>query len=289
VSRHEVKALVAEGALVPALRGVYIPTPLAVDIAARAAAVALALPPGAAICRRTAAWLHGVDARLPGEHTQPPPLECLVPLGTTPPRRPGIAAYSSALHADDVSMISGVPATSPSRTAIDLARSSPRFIGLSTLDAFAHAEMISVPQIVAALDRLRGERFVAKARTLIELCEPKTESAGESWLRLRLVDAGLPRPKVQVSLRRDDGSEQFRLDSGYEEHLVAAEFDGLAFHGMTQAQQAADVRRRETILRSYGWTALGFTTENVLAARPAAEVVVAELIGWSRPLRRRTW
>jgi len=289
VARREVQHLVEDGTLVPALRGVYLPKQLAGDIEARAAAVALTLPSGAAICRRTAAWLHGVDARLPGEHTQPPPLECLVPRGATPPRRPGVAAYSSALGPDDISMISGVPATTPSRTALDIARWSPRFIGLSTLDAYAHAGLVSVPEIAAAAERLPGERFVAKARNLIELCEPKTESAGESWLRLRLIDCGLPRPTVQVSLRREDGVEQFRLDSGYEEYFVAAEYDGLEFHGMTQAQQAADVRRRDEVLRSFGWTVLGFTAENVLAARPAAEVVVAELIGWSQPLRRRTW
>jgi hypothetical protein len=289
ISRQYVTELVGDLALTPVLRGVYLPTHLLQDVTARAAAVALILPPGAAVCRRTAAWLHGIDARAPGAHTQPPPLECLVPRGRVPVRRPGVASFASDLPSADICMIEGVPTTTPDRTALDLARWGGRSMGLATLDAFAHAGLVDLGNLSDRVDALSGRRHVAQARRLVELCEPKTESFGESWMRLRLIDAGLPRPTVQVSLCDRGGVEIYRLDSGYVEHRVAAEYDGEQFHGRSVDQRRADERRRAAVLARFGWTAIGFTSENVLAARPPVELTVAEMIGWTQPLHRRLW
>jgi very-short-patch-repair endonuclease len=289
ISRQRVTELVAELALTPVLRGVYLPTNLLRDVSARAAAVALVLPPGAAVCRRTAAWLHGVDARAPGAHTQPPPLECLVPRGRVPLRRPGVASFASDLPSGEICMVDGVPTTTPDRTALDLARWGERFTGLATLDAFAHAGLIDLGSLRERVTALSGQRHVAQARQLVELCEPKTESFGESWMRLRMIDAGLPRPTVQVSLRDRKGVEIYRLDTGYEEHRVAAEYDGEQFHGRSVGQRRADEGRRAAVLARFGWTVIGFTSENVLAGRPPVELTVAEMISWTQPLRRRLW
>jgi len=289
VTSRQLDELVISGAVVQVLRGVYLPTALLQDVAARAAAVSLVLPLGAAICRRTAAWLHGIDARKPGTHRDLPPLECLVPRRTTPVRRPGLVSFASTLPPEDISTIEGIPTTTPLRTALDLARWAPRYLGLSALDAYAHAGLVDPQGLDRMLDRIPGQRYVAQARELVRLCEPRTESHGESWMRLRLVDAGLPRPTVQISLRDATGAEVFRLDSGFEEYKIAAEYDGEEFHLRTAEQQEADLRRREAIHRLFGWTAFGFTTTNVLAARPPVEQVVGEAIGWTQALRRRAW
>lgn len=289
ISRRHLKALVNRGDVVQVLFGVYLPSTLIGSTAARAAAVGLVLPAGAAVCRQTAAWLHGVDARPPGAHLEPPQLECLVPRSSTPIRRPGIASFASSLPPDDVCLVDGVPTTTPLRTALDLARWTPRHMGLATLDAFAHAGLVDPCEIGQRVNSIIGQRYAARARELAELCEPATESAGESWLRLRLIDAGLPRPAVQVSLRSPNGKESFRLDTGFEAVRVAAEYDGEEYHCRTPDQARADESRRREILATFGWTVVGFTSANVLAARPAAEQVIAEMVGWTRPLRRRQW
>ena len=289
ISRRRLDELIKCGDVVPVLFGVYLPSPLVTSIAARAAAVGLVLPKGAAVCRQTASWLHGIDARPPGAHLEPPPLECLVPLHSTPIRRPGIASFASSLPPDDTCLVEGIPTTTPLRTALDLARWSPRHMGLATLDAFAHSGLLHPRDVDQRLDSIVGQRFTARARELVQLCEPATESAGESWLRLRLIDGGLPRPTVQVSLRSPDGKERYRLDTGFVELKVAAEYDGEEFHCRTPNQARADESRRREILAAFGWTSVGFTSANVLAARPAAERVIAELIGWPHPLRRRLW
>jgi very-short-patch-repair endonuclease len=162
-------------------------------------------------------------------------------------------------------------------------------MGLASLDAFAHAGLVDPCEVGRRLNSIYGQRYVARARELVQLCEPGTESAGESWLRLRLVDGGLPPPTVQISLRSHDGRERFRLDTGYEELRVAAEYDGEEYHCRTPQQARADEARRAQIYATFGWTVIGFTSANVLTAHPAAERVVAEMIGWTSPLRRRQW
>jgi hypothetical protein len=270
------------------LREVYLASWLEQDPLARAAAVGLVLPAGAAVCRETAAWLHGVDVRAPGRHRSAPLLEVIVPRPAEPLSRPGVRGYSGALDEDDIVVVHGVPTTTPVRTAVDLLRWAPPFIGLAAVDAMAHAALLTPDAVVDGLGRLGGHRFVAKARRLASFCEPATESAGESWMRLRVLDAGLPRPAVQIPVMAG-GREVYRLDCGYPELRVGFEYDGAPWHGQSHEQVLADERRRQDLLTHFGWTVVGATSENVLAARPAVELVVAELIGWGRPLARRGW
>lgn len=288
VSRRVLPWAVAESDLVRPFRGVYLPAELTADPVARARAVALALPAGAVLGHRTAAWLHGIDARGPGEHLQPLPLECVVPVGTTPPRRPGLSARTATLCADDVTVVEGVPVTSARRTALDLARHLPPHMALGVLDAMAHAGVVDPADLLLACERWRGERGVAKARRMVTLCEPATESFGESWLRLRAVDAGFPRPRPQIAIRDEDGRAVYRLDLGWEEQRIGAEYDGEEFHSSTEDREH-DVRRRDDLARRFGWTVVGVGRGDVLGKRLDLELGLGQLLGMAPTITRRAW
>ena len=85
-----------------------------------------------------------------------------------------------------------------------------------------------------------GSGACVQLRWLVSIADGRAESAGESALRLRWYDAGLPRPQLQISVFRN-GVEIFRLDLGLEELLFAAEYDGVDFH---TSARAARTRRR---------------------------------------------
>lgn len=286
---RDIASLVHSGRLVRPSKGLYLPAHLADDIDARAAAVGLVLPAGAALARESAAWFMGIDARPPGRWQDAPLLECLVPNGAVRIRRPGVSAYISDLPTDDIVDVNGVPCTSPTRTALDLARFRPRFVGLGVVDAFTHSGLTSVAELERATLALKGHRFIRRAREVIELCEPRTESPGESWTRLRVVEAGLPRPQVQISLRDENGVEVYRLDMGMEKERVAIEYDGVAHHLRTPAQSAHDDARRADIKARFGWDCVAATAEDVLGSRPTLEGAVMELLGVSIEFRRRVW
>ncbi|WP_152188064.1 type IV toxin-antitoxin system AbiEi family antitoxin domain-containing protein [Georgenia satyanarayanai] len=289
VSERELRALCEAGALERPSRGLYVPAHLADDPAARAAAIALVLPRGAALARESAAWLMGIDVRPPGRWERPPLLECLVPLGGVRPHRADLSAYISDLPEDDVVRIDGVACTSPTRTALDLARYRPRYIGLGAVDALTHAGLVSVHELEEAVRPLRGRRFVRRAREVIELCDPRAESMGESWGRLRVVEAGLPRPEVQISLRDESGREVFRLDMGIVEEQIGIEYDGVAHHLRTPAQREHDDARRTAIRDRFGWRVVVTTKEDVLGTRPVLESTLMEMLGLSIEFRRRLW
>ncbi len=126
-----------------------------------------------------------------------------------------------------------------------------------------------------------------QARYLAAVVEPLTESFGESWLRLRLVDAGLPRPQAQIQVP-DASPGGYRLDLGWPDRRVAVEYDGEEFHSSGQ-RRLRDERRRDDLLRRYGWTVLGVGKGEVLGRSAALEQTVAGLLGVPLTSSVRRW
>jgi uncharacterized protein DUF559 len=94
---------------------------------------------------------------------------------------------------------------------------------------------------------------VVKLRGLVLLADPRSESAGESRVRLRIHDEGLPLPVPQHWVL-DHGVPRYRLDLAYPKHRIAVEYDG-EWHDATADQRRADLERR-TWLRKHGWTVI---------------------------------
>jgi hypothetical protein len=288
LSRRHLDRLVASGRLRRPLRGVLVDALVPDSLELRAACLALVVPPGAAVCRRTAAWLWGIDARAPGEHRSTPEVECVVPAGLAAPiRRAGVRSYEAWLPADDVCLVDGVLCTTPTRTAIDLARFLPRFMGLGAIDAMAHAGLVDPAVLAERVEAWKGERFVDRARQLIALCEPRTESFGESWLRLRVVDAGFPVPEAQICLP-DAVRPRYRLDLGYPDRCVGLEYDGEEYHSELEHRRHDEARRLDCRL-SFGWNVVGFVKGHVLGPSLQLEYAVGELLSMTPRITRRAW
>ncbi|UZN05064.1 type IV toxin-antitoxin system AbiEi family antitoxin [Cellulomonas sp. S1-8] len=282
--------LVVSGEYVQLFRSVLVRRTALDDPDARAAAILRVLPPGGAVCRDTAAWLHGVDVRAPGLHLRPPSLQCVVPHGTARVRRPGQRCWIADLPDADIGFVRGVPTTTPARTSLDLARYAPRYLALAALDAYTHQGDVDLTALARRAHAMHGARNIARARLVLELCDPAAESAGESWLRLRLFEAGLPRPEAQISIRDDRGREVYRLDMGFRDARVGVEYDGETFHRATIQQRMADERRRDDLERRFGWTVIGVHREDVLGRGNALERAVGDLIGFEGiVMARQEW
>ncbi len=290
ISKHQLAAMQASGEVVQPFRGVYLAAGVSDDPLARARALACVLPPGAAACRETAAWIHGTDARPPGQHREPVRLECLVPVGMARRRHHGLRCFESTLSSSDVAIVNGVPTTTPLRTALDLARYSPAYMALGCVDDLAHRGLVQIDALAHLARRLPGQRGIARARQVIEWADARTESFGESWLRLRLLQAGLPRPDVQIEITDVSGRVVFRLDSGYPEARVGIEYDGDQFHYATTAQRQHDEARRSLLKSRFGWDVVGAHRGDVLGMSPQLERAVAEMVAFEGVLfGRQHW
>jgi very-short-patch-repair endonuclease len=287
ISADVLRRLLLRGDVRRVLRGVYVDATTPDDLTTRAAAAALVVTPGAALARRTAAWIFGVDARAMGAHLVVPPVDVVVPEGGAAARRTGCSGYSAKLGTTDVIEVAGLPVTSPLRTTLDLLRVLERPDALAAADTMLHAGLVTRDELYDGLDRFRGFRGITQARELTELTEPATESAMESRTRLRVIDAGLPRPEVQINVYDVIGQLIARLDMGYLRRRKGIEFDGDEHHS-SRADQAHDRRRRDR-LEASGWDVLVVTREQVLGRSNVFELAVGELLGMAPRLRRRVW
>jgi hypothetical protein len=288
VSRSDLHRLLRQECVASVFRGLYQVGAGPVDLASRASVVEALLPPGAAVARRTAAWLFGVDPRSPGERDAPMDVECVVPRGRVPLRRPSLRCYQADVAAADVVRVGGVTCTGPARTSSDLLRWLSPPMGLACADALSAMGLITAEAVLEDLSHRPGQRFVSQARRLATWIEPLTESFGETWLRLRILDAGFPRPTAQICVYDDRGRLVYRLDLGWPDLMVAIEYDGEEFHSGLAADRADEYRRRR-LAKEFGWQVIGVGRGDVLGQGLQLERGVGELLGCEPQIGRRRW
>lgn len=234
-------------------RGVYVPATDPQTLATRARAIIAVSRPGNVAVDRTAAWLHGIDTHGWAEAASEPPLEFCAPPGGPRIERPEVRGRNRTLHPSDLMELHGITVTTPLRTALDLGCVLRRSEALAALDAFARLHQVTTADLRANLDRFRGRRGVVQLRELIDRIDPRAESPRESWMRLALIDAGLPTPEPQVWVEVD-GVPTYRVDLAYRLARVAVEYDGIDFHSTVEQRVRDERRRRE--LESLGWTTI---------------------------------
>jgi hypothetical protein len=198
-----------------------------------------------------ASALHGarwVDADIPIE---------LVWSNTRPPR--GIIAREQLLADDETARVAGLPVTSLTRTAYDLGRYLPRGQAVARLDALMRATPFSTEDVLLLAERYPAARGIRRLRSVLELVDGGASSPKETWLRLLLIDAGLPTPMTQIPI-----VERYRalamLDMGWREFGVAVEYDG--DHHRSDRRQYVKDQWRLRKLAELGWVIIRVIAED---------------------------
>ena len=173
---------------------------------------------------------------------------------------PAVQVWEERIEADEISMIDGIRVTTPARTALDLARRCPTGIAVAAVDALSQAVEVKPVDIELLVERYRGRRGMKAARTALELFDGGAQSPKETWLRLLLMRAGLPRPQTQIAVRNEWGWPEAYLDMGWEDIRVAVEYDGDQ-HRSSRAQYVKDIRRLEMLERR-GWIVIRVIAED---------------------------
>lgn len=225
----------------PIFPDVYIPKSIARSLEVMTIGAWLWSGRRALITGRAAAALHG--AKWVDEGT---PVELLWRNNHYPP---GIIVRDERFQPDEVAAIRGLTVARPARAGFDLARHLPGIKAVAHLDALARATGITKQDLMSLVDCYSGARGNKRARSMIDLMDAGAESPKESWLRLVLIKAGLPRPSTQI--RVTDGQLVAYLDMGWEEPMVALEYDG-DHHRTDRRQYVKDIRRAEMVDR-LGW------------------------------------
>jgi hypothetical protein len=198
-----------------------------------------------------ASALHGaqwVDADIPIE---------LVWSNTRPPR--GIVAREQLLADDEAARVAGLPVTTPVRTAYDLGRYLPRGQAVARLDALMRATPFSMEEVLLLAERYPAARGIRRLRSVLDLVDGGAASPKETWLRLLLVDAGLPTLTTQIPVV--DGYRTLAvLDMGWPEFGVAVEYDG--DHHRSDRRQYVKDQWRLRKLAELGWITIRVIAED---------------------------
>ncbi len=261
LSAHDLRFMVADGALRLSVRGVYVPATLPDTLGVRAMSLAKVAAPHVVVVDRTAAWLWGVSAYTLAEESGAVPIEAFSLRGRNRVRRPGVNGGARDLRPSDWVETGGVRVTTPVRTALDLACSLGRLPAVATVDALMRAQGLVREDLYAMLPRYRGRRGVIQAREVAALVDPRAESHGESFARVVVVDEGFPPPELQVWVYDERGRPIFRLDHAYEELKIAVEYDGEQHH--TSPEDRKRDAGRRAWLRANGWIVIVLTKSDL--------------------------
>lgn len=249
----------------PVYRNVYLPVQTELTAATRAEAAWLWSGRKAIAAGLSAAALYGtrwVDATEPAElyRTNGKPVS-------------GILIHRDTLLPWEIGSASGIPATTPARTAFDLGRRPGRTLAVIRIDALAQSTGLRVSDMQPLLECHPGLRGMVQLRKVLDLVDGGAESPQETRTRLVLNDAGLPRPTTQIVVAR------YRIDMGWEELKVGVEYDGDQ-HWKDPAQHARDIDRLAD-LAALGWRIIRVSAQilryrrRVILARTCAALAEA--------------
>lgn len=163
----------------------------------------------------------------------------------------GVVTRDDLLLEEEIQRLTGLPVTTPERTAFDLGRRDRIGRAVERLDALARAtdfKVSAVAEMAAKHGHARGLRQLERA---LDLIDAGAESPRETALRLLLIGAGYPRPQTQIPVLSADGYRQYYLDMGWEELMLAVEYDG-DHHRLDRTRFAYEIQRAEDIAE-VGW------------------------------------
>jgi Protein of unknown function (DUF559) len=177
-------------------------------------------------------------------------------------RQAGLLVRTDRVADDEIMTVRGIPVTTPARTAFDIGRYVERPDALGRLDALHRAAPFRAEDVEDLIARYGPVRGVCQLRELMPLVDAGAASLKESWLRLLLVDCGLPVPETQIPVF--DGGEPFAyLDMGWRDLKLAVEYDGDQ-HRTDRLQYVRDLRRLPKV-EKLGWQVIRIINED----RPA--------------------
>lgn len=222
---------------------IYVPKDVEPTLAVRARGAWLWSRRRGVITGRAAAALHG--ARWVDDATE---IELLWANNHCPE---GIITRRERIAPDEIIWIDGMPVATPARTGLDLGRYLPRNIAVAHLDALASATKLTSDDILELTYRYKGRHGVRLCREAVELMDAGAQSPQETRLRLLLIDRGFPPPRTQIPVADQYGFEFAYLDMGWEDLLIAVEYDG--DHHRTDTDQYRWDARRLRKLADAGW------------------------------------
>jgi very-short-patch-repair endonuclease len=168
----------------------------------------------------------------------------------------GLIVHRSHLFPGEIVQVKGVEATSPVRTAYDLARRGDLVEGVVAVDRLANVHRFNPDLLLNFSARYHGFRGNELVPIVLAHADRRAGSPMETRLRLLIVQAGLPKPEVQWVVPDELTRTAVWLDLAWPDLMIGVEYEGE--HHTEPGQALRDVGRY-TGLVDKGWRIYRYT------------------------------
>lgn len=222
-----IRSLIRSGTWKRERRGVYVEAAQQDSIEAahrrRCAALVASLSGDAVISHHSAARLLALPLP-PGPHE---PRVAITRRPPAPSNDPQLGDVHVTDYVDgDVIELSGLPVLGGARLVLDCCEVMPPDSALAVADAALRRRLATPDDLRSALHQRRGRPGTRQSALIIARADPLAESWFESMSRWWLLEAGLPRPRLQVPFCDEYGVLRARVDMLMPNGRTAGEADG---------------------------------------------------------------
>lgn len=234
-------------------KGVYISADVAPSPLHRVEAAVILHPPGAFASHVSAARVYDLPVpHFADEHVS-------VFAAEDRRRRPGIQPHVRP-RSSAVGRLRGIRVSMPVPMFVELA-SMLSLVDLVVVgDALVRRKLVTREDLVVGC-RESSDRHAAAALRAAELVRAGVDSPMETRLRMLIVLAGLPEPRVNHTVRDQHGNVIRRFDLSYPSLKLIVEYDGRQ-HAEDPDQYESDISRREQ-LDIWGWRIVIVTAKGI--------------------------
>ncbi len=218
---------------------------------------------------------------------QPPELAHLTRSdGRAGRREAGVVQHRGVLRVGDTTVRDGIPVTSGTRTALDVASVSDVEHSLVVVNSLLHLGETTKPLLTQGLATQDCWPRTLHNDLVVRLADGRLESVGESRAYFLCWAQGLPAPQPQFEVKDRSGNIVARLDFAWPQRRVWMEFDGRQKYvkylrpGETVADAVAREKRREDQIRELtGWLCIRICWADLYTPELTAARVRAMLDG----------
>lgn len=214
--------------------------------------------PAAAASHRAAARLHGLGLEYA-------PTEVVLDARKKAPRSLKLHC-TEALPAQDVTSVEGIPATTASRTLIDLGAVTSVQVVERALESALRQGLTSIWHLIGRLDELGkpGRNGVGAIRTVLRARDPRLAPTGselETMLSALISRSHLPNPQRQFNISDADGFIG-RTDFAYPAQFLVLEVQSARWH-LEKDRWLSDMERRNRLML-LGWRILELPWQDIV-------------------------
>jgi very-short-patch-repair endonuclease len=192
-----------------------------------------------------------------------------------PRGKPGIRLHrAQSLDSNEILIRRRIPITSPARTLLNLAATSPRDLERALVETYAK-HLVRRAELLALIARHPRHRGAARLRALVETDPAFTRSEAERRFLTLVRRTGLPAPESNVRLG------PYEVDFLWRRERVIVEVDGYAFHSSRRSFE--DDRRRDADLAARGFRVIRITWRQLISEPEAVLVRLAQALARAGP------